>query len=95
MTKKVFNFEKAYARLEEILSKMNENTIALEESLALYEEADGLMKECSKYLSDAEQKIEVMLKDRDKNILTDESGNPKTALFETDNEQLLARDVKN
>ena len=38
-------FETAYARLEEILEKMNSGKITLEDSLKLYEEADVKMLE--------------------------------------------------
>lgn len=57
-------FESAFARLEEILEKMNSGTISLDESLKLYEEADGLINICSKRLNDAERKIEVLIKNR-------------------------------
>ena len=36
-------FESAFARLEEILEKMNSGTISLEESLKFYEEAGELL----------------------------------------------------
>jgi len=55
-------FEAAYARLEEILEKMNSSALPLEESIILYEEADSLMKTCQLRLSDAEKRIEVIVK---------------------------------
>ncbi len=58
------NFEQAYARLEEILEKMNSGKVSLDDSLKLYEEADQLIVSCNKKLSEAEQKIEVLLKNR-------------------------------
>ena len=57
-------FESAFARLEEILERMNSGTISLDESLKLYEEADMLIVMCSKRLSDAERKIEILIKNR-------------------------------
>jgi exodeoxyribonuclease VII small subunit len=57
-------FESAFARLEEILEKMNSGTISLDESLKLYEEADRLILTCSKRLTDAERKIEILIKNR-------------------------------
>ena len=60
------NFEQAYARLEEILEKMNSGKVSLDDSLKLYEEADQLIVSCNKKLTEAEQKIEVLLKKPDR-----------------------------
>ena len=57
-------FENAFARLEEILEQMNSGTISLDASLKLYEEADSLIIMCSKRLTDAERKIEMLIKNR-------------------------------
>jgi exodeoxyribonuclease VII small subunit len=61
-----FIYEKAIARLEEILQKMSAQTIELDQSLALYEEADLLLKKCSQKLAEAETKIEMLIKNRGK-----------------------------
>ncbi|MBI5274000.1 MAG: exodeoxyribonuclease VII small subunit [Chlamydiales bacterium] len=95
MTKKNFNFEESYHRLEEILELMNSNTISLEKSIALYEEADTLMKQCSNYLNNAEQKIHVLMKNRDKEIVMDESGQPQLKAFSPTSEQLIVRNIEN
>jgi exodeoxyribonuclease VII small subunit len=58
------SFEISFARLEEILEKMNSSSISLDESLKLYEEADRLIALCSKRLNDAERKIEILIKNR-------------------------------
>lgn len=58
------NFEAAFARLEQILEKMNSGAISLDESLSLYEEADKLIVNCNKKLNDAERKIETLIKNR-------------------------------
>jgi len=57
-------FESAFARLEEILEQMNSGTTSLDNSLKLYEEADKLIVACSKRLTDAERKIEILIKNR-------------------------------
>jgi exodeoxyribonuclease VII small subunit len=57
-------FESAFTRLEEILERMNSGTISLDESLKLYEEADSLIQTCNKRLTDAERKIEILIKNR-------------------------------
>lgn len=58
------SFEAAFTRLEAILEKMNGTTVSLDESLKLYEEADGLIHKCNKRLVDAERKIEMLIKNR-------------------------------
>jgi len=58
------SFEAAFARLEEILEKLNAGTITLDDSLKLYEEADHLIATCNKRLNDAERKIEILVKNR-------------------------------
>lgn len=65
MTKKELKFEEAFERLESILEKMNSSNVELEEALNLYEEADGLISNCSKKLKSAEQKIEMLIQKRD------------------------------
>jgi exodeoxyribonuclease VII small subunit len=72
------SFEKAFARLEEILEKMNSGNLALEDSLKLYEEADGLIKLCSGKLGNAEAKIEMLVKNREGNLLMTKEGKPAT-----------------
>jgi exodeoxyribonuclease VII small subunit len=75
------SFETAYARLEEILEKMNSGKTSLEDSLKLYEEADRLINWCSKRLTEAEQKIEILVKNRDGDLLIDEQGRPQAQPF--------------
>lgn len=61
---KEMSFEASFHRLEEILEKMNSSSVSLDESLKLYEEADQLIAICSKRLTDAERKIETLIKNR-------------------------------
>jgi exodeoxyribonuclease VII small subunit len=74
-------FEIAYARLEEILEKMNSGKVSLEESLKLYEEADYLITWSNKRLNEAEKKIESLIKNREGDLLLNEQGLPKTQEF--------------
>lgn len=75
------SFETAYTRLEEILEKMNSGKVSLEESLKLYEEADGLINWTNKQLSNAEKKIEVLVKNREGELACDDKGRPLTQAF--------------
>lgn len=75
------SFEAAYAQLEEILEKMNSGKVSLEDSLKLYEEADQLISWCSKRLTEAEKKVEILVKNRDSEIQLDPQGRPQTQPF--------------
>lgn len=75
------NFEKSFARLEEILQKMNEGEVSLDDSLKLYEEADKLIAGCNKKLAQAEQKIEMLIKKREGELELDEDQSPMTEEF--------------
>ena len=58
------SFETAYKRLEEILDLLNNSQISLEESLKVYEEADKLLTYCTEKLNHAEQKVQILVKNR-------------------------------
>lgn len=75
---KQVTFEEAFARLEIILEKMNSNTVSLDESLALYEEADKLIVFCGKKLNDAERKVEILIKNRNGEVQMGPDQKPQT-----------------
>ena len=75
------NFEAAFGRLEQILELMNSGTISLDDSLKLYEEADKLITTCSKKLTDAERKIEVLIKNRTGDPILGNDQRPTTQDF--------------
>lgn len=78
-----FVYEKAFSRLEEILEKMSHGEIALDESLKLYEEADKLIVQCGKKLSDAEKKVEILIKNRNGELQMGADGKPLKEDFKT------------
>ncbi len=82
MTETELNFEDSFKRLEEILEKLNSSKVSLDESLKLFEEANRLMIKCQKRLLLAEQKIEILIKNRNGEIETDSQGAPLKAPFE-------------
>jgi exodeoxyribonuclease VII small subunit len=55
--KKELSFEEKLARLNEIVEKVENETLPLEESLKLYEEGNALIKELEATLKDAQKKI--------------------------------------
>lgn len=56
------NFETALARLEDIVEKLGNKQVDLEEMIDLYEEGVMLKEHCAKKLADAKMKIDVILK---------------------------------
>jgi exodeoxyribonuclease VII small subunit len=56
------DFEKKLARLEEIINKMESGDLSLEDSLKLFEEGIKHSRECHKQLTEAEEKVKVLLK---------------------------------
>ena len=51
------SFEQAMARLEEIVRRLEQGDVPLEEALGLFEEGSRLVKKCSAQLDKAEQKV--------------------------------------
>lgn len=67
-------FEQALAALEKMVRELEDGQTGLEESLACYEKGVGLLKRCYQQLSQAEQRIAVV-------IGADEDGKPLTKPF--------------
>lgn len=80
--KKDLTFEQAFEKLEAILQKMNEGKVSLEESLQLFEEGNSLLEHCQGKLNQAEQKIELLLKNREGKLQVDEKGSLESTPFE-------------
>ncbi len=51
------NFEEANNRLQEIIAKLEDNAISLDEATKLYEEGVKLSKDCYKQLDSAKGKV--------------------------------------
>jgi exodeoxyribonuclease VII small subunit len=56
-------FEERLVRLEQIVTKLESGDVGLDESLKLYAEGAGLIKECRKTLAEAEKKIAKLSED--------------------------------
>ena len=52
------SFEEALKKLETIVEKIEQGTVSLEESIALYEQGVGLKKHCEKWLQSAQERVE-------------------------------------
>ena len=59
--KKSSNFEKDLQELEDLVEKMEGGDLSLEDSLVHFERGIALTRACQKALSEAEQKIQILL----------------------------------
>ena len=67
-------FEEALGELEEIVNRLEEGDLPLEEALQLFEEGVKLSRYCHTKLDEAQKRVEIVLKD--------ESGKMTTRPFE-------------
>ena len=81
----VKSFETSLEALEEIVHKLEQGDLALEESLVLFEQGIRLSRECQERLSQAERRIELLLRDQ--------QGRPVVSAFE-DDKQLGAEETE-
>jgi exodeoxyribonuclease VII small subunit len=58
-------FEESLKRLEEIVTQLEGNTLALEQSLQVFEEGVKLVRFCANRLDEAERRIEILLADKE------------------------------
>ena len=58
-------FEEALGELEQIVTKLEAGDLPLEDSLDLFEKGIKLSRECRSRLTNAERRIEILLKDGD------------------------------
>ena len=61
-------FEKSLNDLERIVKQLEEGDLPLEESLKLFEEGVKLSRECRDRLTNAERRIQVLMKDANGNV---------------------------
>ena len=65
-------FETSLAELENIVGKLEDGDLPLEESLGLFEKGIKLSRECRERLTNAERRIEVLMKEADGSLSTRE-----------------------
>jgi exodeoxyribonuclease VII small subunit len=70
-------FEASLEALEQIVRELEQGDLPLEKSLELFEQGIRLSRECQERLSQAERRIEVLLRDN--------QGRPVVATFEGSN----------
>ena len=68
--KKNMKFEEAITSLDDIVKKLEANSLTLDESLDAFEEAVGLIKFCNQKLESAEQRVRILTEGTD-GVITD------------------------
>lgn len=63
-TKVIPNFEASLEQLESIVDKMENQELSLEQALSQFEEGIGLTKQCQKALTQAKQKVEKLIDEK-------------------------------
>ncbi len=57
------HFEESLTELEQLIERLEEGDISLEESLKAFERGVQLTRACQKALGEAEQKVQILLED--------------------------------
>ena len=69
MAVKKQSFEEAMGRLEAIVAQLEKGECGLDQSLKLFEEGAKLLRECTKELDEAEQKVSILTAGKDGEIV--------------------------
>ncbi len=72
------NFESSLEELERIVRELEQGELTLEKSLELFEQGVKLSRECQERLSQAERRIEILMRDN--------QGRPSIRPFDPDKE---------
>ncbi len=76
-------FDQALKKLEEVVEKLEAGDLPLEESILLFEKGVQLSKICGRKLEEAEEKIEMLVREQDGTLKAvpfpagEEGGNPE------------------
>lgn len=71
------DFESSLGRLEEIVRQMEQGDLSLEQSLKVFEEGVKLTRTCQTALQEAQQRVEILVKE-------DDEGNARFEAFSED-----------
>ena len=82
------SFEASLEALEQIVQELERGDLPLEKSLELFEQGIGLSRQCQERLSQAERRIEILLKDNQGRTVVsafeEAPGNSETRATKTD-----------
>lgn len=75
-SKQTPDFEQSLAALEALVARMEKGELSLEESLKAFEQGIKLTRECQARLSEAEQRVQILLEQDGQVTLTPFEGQP-------------------
>lgn len=64
-------FEKSLGRLQEVVKRLENADLSLDEAMKLFEEGVKLSRECQRQLEEAEGRVEILLKKADGKIVAE------------------------
>jgi exodeoxyribonuclease VII small subunit len=62
------SFEDALKELENIVTRMEDGDLPLEDALRLFEQGVRLSRQCHEKLEEAQRKVEILLKEEEKTV---------------------------
>ncbi len=68
-------FEEAITQLGDIVRKLDTGSTSLDEAMELFEKGIKLTKECNKMLDEAEQKVNILIKNADGSVSAEQTNN--------------------
>jgi exodeoxyribonuclease VII small subunit len=68
---KPIDFEKSLAELEQLVARMEQGDLSLEESLKQFERGIALARSCQQALAEAEQKVKILISNQGRTDLED------------------------
>ncbi len=63
------SFEQSIKELEDIVKQLEKGELSLEESIDFFQKGVELSKLCSKMLDEAEQKVSILIKEKDGEVV--------------------------
>lgn len=66
-------FEEAITQLGDIVRKLDTGSTSLDEAMELFEKGIKLTKECNKMLDEAEQKVNILIKNADGSVTAEQT----------------------
>lgn len=66
-------FEEAITQLGDIVRKLDTGSTSLDEAMELFEKGIKLTKECNKMLDEAEQKVNILIKNADGSVSAEQT----------------------
>ncbi len=72
-------FEEKLARLEEVARALENSSTSLDDSLKLFEEGVGLVRDCTKLLDNAERRVKILTRDQTTGEVVEEDMPPMTS----------------